>query len=59
MADDIVMAVVEEQSDPRIGESIAADILSPAFAELRGETKAQWGVKAAQVRKALRNGPSC
>jgi len=57
MASEILLAVVEEQTDPRLGESIAAGILRPGLAGLRGETEPQWGISVAQVRQALREGP--
>lgn len=57
MSDEILLAAMEEQADSRVGETVAAGILRPAFVELRGEAGTAWGITAAQVRQALREGP--
>lgn len=50
----ILSAVREAPSDAGGTRSIAAVILRPALAELRGDAEPQWGITAANVRDTLR-----
>lgn len=54
----ILKAVREAQPGAGGAQSIAAIILRPALAELRGADDPQWGISAAQVRQVLREVPA-
>lgn len=55
MPDEILMAVSEAQPDHSSAVTIAAGILRPALAELRGDADPHWGITATDVRQLMRD----
>ena len=53
----ILRGVVESESADQHAATIASNILRPAMADLRGDKKFQWGLRATEVAKVLRKVP--
>ena len=53
----IIQAVIEVRPDTGFASHIAAGILRPALASVRGDDPDRWGIREADVRRALRDAP--
>lgn len=53
----IIQAVIEVRPDTGFASQIAAGILRPALASVRGDDPDRWGIREADVRRALRDAP--
>jgi hypothetical protein len=53
----IIEAVIEVSPDTGFASQIAAGILRPALASVRGDDPDRWGISEADVRRAMRDAP--